>query len=108
MQQRQLQPRTMAGTCLSPWSHRYASKKVRQAAAASAAATAILPCVILVVYHVFAFRWTLLELVFCVLGVAAVVRWFVDAGFEFLRSLESPWSGSGKWKKPSAFLVKEK
>ena len=82
---------------------RHASKKVWQAAAASAAATAILPCVILVVCHVFACRWTLLELVFCVLGVAAVVCWFDDAGFEFLRSLESPWSGSGKWKKPSAF-----
>ena len=58
---------------------------------------------VLVVCHVFAFRWTLLEVVFGVLGVAAVVCWFDDAGFEFLRSLESPWSGSGKWKKPSAF-----
>ena len=75
---------------------RHASKKVWQAAAASAAATAILPCVILVVCHVFAFRWTLLESVFCVLGVAAVVCWFDGAGFEFLRSLESPWSGCAK------------
>ena len=89
---------------------RHASKKTHQVAAASAAATAILPCVIFVVYHdhVFAFHWTLLELVFCVLGVAAVVCWFGDAGFEFLRSLERPWSGSGKWKKPSAFSGKEK
>ena len=65
-------------------------------------------CVIVVVYHVFACRWTLLELVFCILGVAAVVCWFGDAGFEFLRSLGSPWFGSGKWKKLSALSGKEK
>ena len=56
----------------------------------------------------FAFSWTLLELVFCILGVAAVVCWFGHAGFEFLRSLESPWSGSGEGKKPSALSGKEK
>ena len=83
---------------------RHAIKKAQQAAAASAAATVIFPCVIVVVYRVFAFRWTLLELVFCILGVAAVVCWFGDAGFEFLRS----WSGSGKWMKPSALSGKEK
>ena len=87
---------------------RHAIKKAQQAAAASAAATASLPCVIVVVYHVFAFRWTLLELVFCILGIAAVVCWFGDAGFEFPRSLECPWSGSGKWKEPSALSGKEK
>ena len=63
---------------------------------------------ILVVCHVFAFCWILQELVFCGLGVAAVICWFDDAGIDLLRSLESPWSGSGKWKKPSAFCCTRK
>ena len=90
-----------------------AVKKAQQAAAAAAAAYLEMCSVIVALRHVFAFCWTLLEMVCCIWGGIFETSGIWIAGFGILLMISHAagkelWSVSGKWKKQSSLNGQEK